>query len=89
MYFYNLLFYSRITQEIHYKSYTSYERWSEYDAKGNKIHYKDCDGDEYWHEYDSKGNRVYSRDQDGYEKLYEYTYHPNGKVKTIRLFKPI
>ena len=45
----------------HFKYGNGYERWYNYDNKGNAIYTKDNYGYEEWHNYDNKGNLIYYR----------------------------
>ena len=52
-----------MSQEIYRKSENGFERWYEYDEKGNTIHYKDSNSHEYWREYDENGNMILHREE--------------------------
>ena len=54
-----------------------YERWYEYDDKGNMIHSKDSNRFEGWYEYDDNGNCIHSKNSIGYEIWNEYNENGN------------
>lgn len=72
--------------EIHSKDSDGYEWWWEYDSNGKEIHYKTSSGYEEWYESDSNGNKIHSKNSYGCECWYEYTFHPNGNVKTEKVY---
>lgn len=49
-----------------------FERWYEYDEKGNEIHRRDSKGYESWIDYDENGNKIHVKDSEGNETWWDY-----------------
>ena len=86
--------YNEDGKEIHNKDTgsESVEYWYEYDQKGNLIHKKDSRDRETLYEYDSMGkikHKKYSDFDFVIEFWYECTFHPNGRIKSQKIYTPL
>lgn len=56
-----------------------FEKWYEYDEKGNLIHYKDTANHEHWLKYNENNNLIHKMENNGFQEWYEYD--ENNQIK--------